>query len=265
MSGATVQVERRGALARIALCRPERHNAQNLEMWRELRTAGLRLGEDPEVRAAVLVGEGQSFSSGLDLAEMRPGGFLHAVAESSDADALTLIEEAQAAFGWIGAAPFPVVAAVRGVAVGAGIQLALACDVRIVAEDTTLAVAELGLGAVPDLGATVDLPRVVGLERALDLILSARRFDGNEAVALGLALRAVPSAEVESEALAYAERLAAAPRAALAWAKAATREKDSARSLHLAALGQVECVRAMLTAGISPRATSRSAATTPRG
>lgn len=254
-----VQVTRRGAVARVALCRPERHNAQNVEMWRELRAAGLRLAEDPAVRAAVLVGEGPSFSSGLDLSEMQPGGFLHRVAEAADTEALALIEEAQAAFGWIGAAPFPVVAAVRGVAVGAGIQLALACDVRIVAEDATLAVAELGLGAVPDLGATADLPRLLGLERALDLILSARRFDGSEAVALGLALRAVPSAEVEAQALAYAERLAAAPRAALAWAKAATREQDPARSLHLAAQGQVECVRALLRTGTGPRAASRSA------
>lgn len=254
-----VQVTRRGPVARIALCRPERHNAQNVEMWRELRAAGLLLAEDPEVRAAVIVGEGPSFSSGLDLAEMAPGGFLHRVAEADDTGALALIEEAQAAFGWIGAAPFPVVAAVRGVAVGAGIQLALACDIRIVADDATLAVAELSLGAVPDLGATVDLPRLVGLERALDLILSARRFDGTEAVALGLALRAVPSADVETEALAYAQQLAAAPRAALAWAKAATREPDPARSMQLAAQGQVECVRAMVSARTGPRAASRSA------
>ena len=258
----TVRVERSGAVARIVLNRPDRHNAQNPAMWAALRETGAELSADPDVRAAVLTGEGSSFSSGLDLAELQPGGFLHTVAAAPEATAL--VRDAQAAFGWIRAAPFPVVAAVRGTAIGAGIQLALACDVRIVAEDATLAVAEVGLGAVPDLGATVDLPALVGLERALDLILTARRFGGTEAVSLGLALRAVPAAEVLTEAVAYAERLAAAPRAALSWAKRATREPDPARSLDLAAQGQVECVREMLSARTMPQAPSRSGRTAPR-
>lgn len=259
-----VAVERRGRIARISLCRPDRHNAQTPAMWRELRAVGARLVDDPEVRAAVLVGEGPSFSSGLDLTELRPGGFLHTVAAAPDADALAMIDEVQAAFRCLGEAPFPVVAAVRGVAMGAGIQLALACDVRIVALDAVLAVSEVGLGAVPDLGATVALPRLVGQEKALDLILTARRFSGAEAVDLGLALRAVPAEEVETTAIAYAERLAEAPRLALAAAKAATRESDAARGLQLAARGQVECVRAMLSAGTTRRARARSAETALR-
>lgn len=246
MTAPVLRVERAGAVARIVLARPERHNAQTPQTWRELAAAGAQLVADPEVRAAVLTGEGPSFSSGVDLAEREPGGFLHRLADLPDHAALAVVEEAQSAFGWIAQAPFPVVAAVRGAAVGAGIQLALACDVRIVAADARLAVAEIGLGAVPDLGATSDLPRLVGLERALDLILTGRRFSGTEAVALGLALRAVPAAAVDAEAMAYAQALATAPRAALAHAKAATREPDRARSLHRAAVGQVECVRAML-------------------
>jgi enoyl-CoA hydratase/carnithine racemase len=105
------------------------------------------------------------------------------------------------------------------------------------------------LGVVPDLGATATLPRLVGLERALDLVLTARRFSGAEAVTLGLALRSMPDAEVDAAATAYAHALATAPRAALAHTKAATREPDAARSLALAAQGQVACVRALLAHG----------------
>ncbi|MCE0764984.1 enoyl-CoA hydratase/isomerase family protein [Pseudonocardia kujensis] len=241
-----LRVERSGPVARIVLARPERHNAQGPQLWAELHAAGAQLSADQDVRAAVLLGEGPSFSSGLDLAELEPGGFLHRVAGAADAAAQALIAEAQHAFGWIAEAPFPVVAAVHGVAIGAGLQLALACDVRFVADDATLAVAEVGLGVVPDLGATADLPRLLGLEKALDLILTARAFTGKEAEELGLALRAVPAEAVGPEATAYAEALARAPRTALAWAKAATREPDRERSLHLAALGQLGCVRAKL-------------------
>ncbi|QJY49920.1 enoyl-CoA hydratase/isomerase family protein [Pseudonocardia broussonetiae] len=246
-AAATVRVEHDGAVARIVLDRPDRHNAQTPGMWRELREATDALVADPAVRVAVLTGDGPSFSSGLDLDERRPGGLLHRIATTDPGEGLAVTEQAQADFRWLSRAPFPVVAAVHGAALGAGLQLALSCDVRIVAEDAVLAVAELGLGAVPDLGATTDLPRLVGLERALDLILTARRFSGTEAVELGLALRAVPAADLEAEALAYAERLAAAPRLALARAKEATREPDPARSLRLAATAQVECVRAMLS------------------
>lgn len=239
-----LRVERDGPVARLVLARPERHNAQTPQLWAELRAAGAALVDDETVRAAVVAADGPSFSSGLDLAEREPGGFLHRIAHADDATARAAIAEAQSAFTWIATAPFPVVAAVRGYAIGAGIQLALACDVRIVAADAVLAVAEVGLGAVPDLGATSALPRLVGLERALDLVLTARRFDGEEAVAMGLALRT--AVDVDAAATAYAHALATAPRAALAHAKAATRTSDVDESLALAARGQVGCVRAML-------------------
>jgi enoyl-CoA hydratase/carnithine racemase len=243
-----LRVERDGPVARLVLVRPERHNAQTPALWAELRAAGAALVADETVRAAVVTADGPSFSSGLDLAEREPGGFLPRVADAGDATALALIAEAQAAFTWMATAPFPVVAAVHGYAIGAGLQLALACDVRIVAPDAVLAVAEVGLGVVPDLGATTALPRLVGLERALDLVLTARRFDGTEAVAMGLALRTAP--DVDAAAMAYAHALAAAPRAALAYTKAATREPDPAASLALAGRGQMACVRDMLGSGL---------------
>jgi Enoyl-CoA hydratase/isomerase len=115
MTDATLRIERAGPVARIVLSRPERHNAQNPQMWRELMAAGAALAVDEEVRAVVVAGDGPSFSSGIDLAEREPGGFLRRVAEAADDTALAMIGEAQAAIGWPARAPFPVIAAVRGV------------------------------------------------------------------------------------------------------------------------------------------------------
>lgn len=244
---ASVRVDHDGPVGRIVLERPERHNAQTPRMWEELRAAADDLAARPDVRVVLLTGSGPSFSSGLDLDERREGGLLHQAATLAPAEATALIERLQKDFRRLSASPFPVVAAVHGNALGAGLQLALSADIRIVAEDAVLAVAELGLGVVPDLGATTDLPRLIGLERALDLILSARRFSGSEAVDMGLALRAVPAADLEAVALEYARRLAGAPRLALHRAKEATREPDPAASLAIAARGQVECVRAAMT------------------
>ncbi|NKQ56964.1 enoyl-CoA hydratase/isomerase family protein [Amycolatopsis sp. K13G38] len=242
----TLRIERHDAVARIVLSRPERHNAQNPDMWRNLRAAGAGLAGDESVRVVVLAGDGPSFSSGLDLGELAPDGFLGRMPGLSAEEAMAAIRAAQEAFTWIESAPFPVIAAVHGNALGAGFQLALACDFRIVTEDARLALAEMPRGLVPDLGATSTLPRLIGMERALELILTGRRIDGAEAVRLGLALRCVPAENLEEESMNYARSLAKAPRAALAHAKAATYEPDGARSLRIAAAGQVECVRALL-------------------
>jgi enoyl-CoA hydratase/carnithine racemase len=243
MSHSWLRLEGDGALRRLVLDRPERHNAQNPALWRELRAAGEELVADPAVRCVVLAGAGPSFSSGLDLAELSGDGFIAQLAVLPAEQAVARIEEAQRAFTWIRRAPFPVVAAVHGVAVGAGLQLALACDLRIVTSTARLALRETRLGVLPDLGATAWLPRIVGLERALDLILTGRDFTGADAVAYGLALRAVPEADLDHVVTEYASGLAELSRTALAHAKAATHEPDEARSLSLAAIGQARCVR----------------------
>lgn len=138
-----VRVEGRGPVRRLILNRPERHNAQNPQMWAELAAAGRALTADPDVRCVVLTGEGPSFSSGIDLQEMRaPTGFIRRLAASPPGDPdpmLSAIADAQDAFRWIPTAPFVVVAAITGAAIGAGCQLALACDFRFVAADATLA------------------------------------------------------------------------------------------------------------------------------
>ena len=237
-----------GGVRTVTLNRPDRHNAQNPALWAALAATGRALSADPSVRAVVLHGAGPSFSSGIDLDEMRrPDGFVRRLAAHPVGDPdpmLPAIAQAQEAVRWIPAAPFPVIAAVHGAAMGAGSQLALAADVRIVAEDATFAVMEVAHGLIPDLGATWALPRLIGRERALDLVLTGRRFSGAEAVAMGLALRAVRADEVLDVAREYAERIAVAPRAALAYAKAAVDELDLDANLRLTAIGQAACVRA---------------------
>ncbi|MGP3536261.1 enoyl-CoA hydratase/isomerase family protein [Microbacterium sp. RD1] len=239
-----------GRVGRIVLNRPHRHNAQTPQMWRELREAVDELVSDPDVRVLLVTGAGPSFSSGLDLDERLPGGLLHETA-TSDIDAATdAIKEHQANFRRWCEAPVPVVAAVHGTTIGAGLQLALSADIRFVANEAVLSIPEVSLGLIPDLGASVDLPRLVGLERALDLILTGRRFNGREAVELGLALRSVPAAELEEAALGYATALAQHSRLALGKAKSATRETDPVANLAYAARAQAECVKDVFGRGV---------------
>jgi enoyl-CoA hydratase/carnithine racemase len=153
------------------------------------------------------------------------------------------IAVAQEAVRWIPRAPFLVIGAVTGVALGAGCQLALACDVRIVADDTRFALAEIRHGLLPDLGATAFLPRLIGRERALDLMITGREFSGAEAVSLGLALYAVPSSSVLSTAQRYADAVARLPRPVPSYLKAAVDATDVDRSLLVAAAGQAACIR----------------------
>jgi len=241
-----IRVEGSGAVRRLVLDRPARRNAQTVAMWRELDRAATALAEDPEVRCVVLSGAGGCFSSGLDLDELTPG---HALAVLTDPEAtheaLALLAELQAAFLWPTRAPFLVVAAVEGVALGAGLELALACDVRLVADDARLQLPEVAMGTVPDLGGCHHLRQLVGYERALDLLVRAAPMDGTEAVRLGIALRAMPAADLHDAATAYADAVAAVPGpTTVRDLKAALRASGSSASLTKAAAGMVAGLQA---------------------
>ncbi len=243
---ATLRVEGSGAVRRLVLDRPARRNAQTVAMWRELDRAATALAEDPEVRCVVLSGAGGCFSSGLDLDELAPGQALALLTDPARTDeALALLAELQPVFLWPTRAPFLVIAAVEGVALGAGLELALACDVRFVAEDARLQLPEVGMGTVPDLGGCHHLRELVGYERALDLLVRSVRLDGAEAVRLGLGLRAVPAAQLADAAMAYAEAVAAVPGpTTVRDLKAALRASGPAPSLTAAAAGMVAGLQA---------------------
>src|SRR5690606_35871739 len=190
------------------LCRPDVLNAQTPAMWTALRDIGRELPGD--VRVVVVRGEGRAFSAGLDLSA---AGSTAAELAALDAEqAAARIAEYQEAFSWLRRPDIVSVAAVQGHAVGAGFQLALACDLRVLADDARFTMAEVSLGLVPDLGGTKRLVELVGYARALEMCVTGRRVDAAEADRMGLANLVVPRADLDSAvADLVAAVLAAAP------------------------------------------------------
>lgn len=198
--GSGVRFEVDGEIATIALDRPEKRNAQTFATWSELARIGENLPE--QVRVVVVKGEGPSFSAGIDLrmftAEGVPGqGSFSSAAKSDDAGFEQRIRQAQAGFLWLRRPEIVSVAAVQGHAIGAGFQLALACDLRIVAEDVSFCMKEPALGLVPDLTGTKPLVELVGLAKAIDICLTARTVHADEAMRIGLAERVVAGGDLE--------------------------------------------------------------------
>jgi enoyl-CoA hydratase/carnithine racemase len=217
--GAGVRLERDGAVATITLCRPDALNAQTPATWAALAEYGRSL--TGEVRVVVVRGEGRSFSAGLDRA-LFTGAALDGAPSFVEMAGMpvdeceALIARYQSAFTWLRRSDIVSVAAVQGHAIGAGFQLALACDLRVVADDAKFSMAEVTLGIVPDLGGTYPLVHAVGYARAVEICLSGRRVGAAEAVDIGLALRSVPNAELDTTVDQLVESLTAAPAGATA-------------------------------------------------
>jgi enoyl-CoA hydratase/carnithine racemase len=213
-----LRITRDGPRLTLTLAEPARRNPQRPALWSAL--ADLAEGLDPAVRVVVLNAEGPSFSTGLDLAVL--SGDLIAgepdivgAAARSPQEAASLIEPLQRGFSRWALVPAVVVAAVQGHAVGAGFQLALAADIRLVADDVRLSMAEVSLGLVPDLGGTASLVAAVGYSRALELCATGRAMGAGEAVACGLAAAAVPPGQLAEATDDLVAALLAAPPEAL--------------------------------------------------
>jgi enoyl-CoA hydratase/carnithine racemase len=177
------------------LSRPNRLNAQTPTLWLALRELGREL--PGSTRVVVVKGEGRAFSAGLDREMFAqaagPAGLAAVPHEQADATIATY----QEAFGWLARPDLVSVAAVHGHAIGAGFQLALACDIRVVADDALFCMAEPTLGLVPDLGGTKRLVDAVGYSRAVEMCLTGRRVGAAEADRIGLATVVVPRAELD--------------------------------------------------------------------
>jgi 2-(1,2-epoxy-1,2-dihydrophenyl)acetyl-CoA isomerase len=202
------------AVATILLNRPERRNAVTAEMLAELAAALDRAAADPAVRAIVLGGAGKGFCAGQDLSAFGstpdPAAVRTAVLEGYKPVILRLCGVEK-----------PVIGAINGAAAGAGASLALACDLRIMAEDAYLLHAFSNIGLLPDAGSCWFLVRQVGYSRAFALAAEAERLSAQRCLALGLANRLAPAAELMDQALAWAEQLAARPTLALGLTKRA--------------------------------------------
>jgi enoyl-CoA hydratase/carnithine racemase len=191
---AGLRTEQDGPVASVTLCRPEVLNAQTGAMWAALREFGRNLSGD--VRVVVVRGEGRTFSSGLDLTAAQQT-FSEIASLPSDV-AETRIAEFQQAFSWLRRPDLVTIAAVQGHAIGAGFQLALACDLRVAAEGAQFTMAEVTLGLVPDLTGTKRLVDLVGYARALEICVTGRRVDTAEALRIGLANIVVPAADLDA-------------------------------------------------------------------
>ncbi len=215
-------------VATVTLASPKQRNAQTPATWRRLAAIGERLLADRDVRVVLLRADGPSFSAGLDRAMFSDGvdggPGLAALAALDDWELDAAIDGFQRAFSWWRDERVVSIAAVQGHAVGAGFQLALACDLRVVADDVALAMKETSLGLVPDLGGTAPLVRLVGYARALEICTTGRRVGAAEAVASGLASLAVPAAELEVAARDLAAAVLASPAGAVRETKALLRD-----------------------------------------
>ncbi|RZU24476.1 enoyl-CoA hydratase/carnithine racemase [Kribbella rubisoli] len=188
-----------GPVARVVLDRPEVRNAQTPAMWSALADFGTSL--PPEVRVVVVSGEGPSFSAGLDRRLMVGDPVdgqepLLTLGAKPEPELLELIAAFQAGFSWLRRPEIISIAAVQGHAVGAGFQLALACDLRVVTPDARFSMREPALGLVPDLGGTQPLVQLVGYSRALELCATSRWVEAAEAKEIGLANIVVPADEL---------------------------------------------------------------------
>ncbi|MEU1375540.1 enoyl-CoA hydratase/isomerase family protein [Streptomyces triculaminicus] len=241
-----VQLTVEDTVATVTLTNPAKRNAQSPALWRALTEAGRLL--PGSVRVVVLKGEGKSFSAGLDRQAFTPEGFdgepsfidlARGTDEALDAEIATY----QEAFTWWRRNDIVSIAAVQGHAIGAGFQLALACDLRVCADDAQFAMRETSLGLVPDLGGTQPLVSLVGYARALEICATGRFVSAAEAELTGLANVVVPVAELSGAVDDLTAALLAAPRDAVIETKAllrgaAGRTYDEQRVAERAAQGR---------------------------
>jgi 2-(1,2-epoxy-1,2-dihydrophenyl)acetyl-CoA isomerase len=209
-----VLVARDGAVATLTLNRPDRYNALTTSLRSRLRAELELVAADDGVRAVVLTGAGRAFCSGQDLKEF-----------AEVADVRTAVrEQYNPIIELLTGMAKPVIAAVNGPCAGAGLGFALACDVRLVADEGFLSCAFVGIGLVPDSGTSWFLTRMIGYQRALELACTGRRVGAEEACALGLALDRCPAAEIGDRAAGMAAALAAGPTRAIGLTKQLVRE-----------------------------------------
>lgn len=205
-TGSLVLEERQGSVATLRLNRPERLNALNVELGQAILAGLRRVAEDESIRCVVLTGAGRGFCAGGDLALLRDVRSRNAPHELE-----ALLRAGKEIVLTIATMPKPVLAAVNGPAAGGGMNLALACDVRIASELASFGEAFAQVGLFPDFGGMYFLPRLVGISRAAELFYTGEIISAAEAGRIGIVNRVVPTDRFEAETRAFAERLAGAP------------------------------------------------------
>ena len=224
-----IRVERDGAVGILTIARRERLNSLDVETAQDFRRAGLQLARDRDVRAVVIRGEGGIFCSGADLKYIRDGGSdddlgylqpeTHGRSGNYGEIFKQILEYIHSTISEIRRAPKPFVAAVDGAAAAGGFGIAMSCDLVLASERAWFEWAYFKTGLTGAESSTFFLPRLVGLRKALELVLLNPRLSAAEALEWGLINRVIPDASLDSEALALAAELAAAPTQAVGVAK----------------------------------------------
>ena len=232
--------ETKDGIATLTLNRPERMNALGDTLREDLLDAITRTAADPEVRVAIITGSGKAFCAGGDVKAMneakatgRERPLLDKIAPSRDRTLLAMRD-----------APQPIIAAVNGAAAGAGMNLALACDIRLASTAAKFAQAFVRRGLHPDWGGTYFLPRTVGMARAAELIFTGDVIDAGEALRIGLVSRVLSPEELMPAALELARKIAAGPPIAIRLAKRAldrNAESDLRSALEFETFAQNAC------------------------
>jgi enoyl-CoA hydratase len=208
-----VRFEKEGRVGILTVDRPEALNALNAKVLADFEKQARAAFADPDVRVLVVTGEGQkAFIAGADIKEM---------SAKSVAEARRFTELGQHAIRVLETGGKPVIAAVNGFAFGGGLELAMAADLLLASDKAVFGLPEVTLGIHPGFGGTQRLPRLVGMQRAKELVFTGRRFDAAEAKAMGLVLDVVPAAQLRERALALANAIAQNAPIALGLAKAA--------------------------------------------
>ena len=212
----TVLIDRLNRVGWIILDRPGQINAINPALRRETAEALVRMDDDPEIGAIIIRGAGErGFCAGADIKSQNDAASLPALRADMSPGWIEILDQVRK----------PVIAAIHGYCLGGGLEIAMACDIRMAAPNAIFGLPETSLGLIPGGGGTQRLPRLIGLGRALDLLLSGDRIGAAEAFRIGLVSRLSASNDsLIDEAQALAERIAARPAAASAYAKEAARD-----------------------------------------
>lgn len=219
-----VRLDRRGEVAWIILDRPEVLNALSWDTLGQLGETIGTLAHEPSVRVVLVTGAGErAFCAGADLKER--AGF-------SEAQTRAFVARIGDTFSALAALPQPSIAAINGLAFGGGLELALACDLRVASSSATMGLTETSLAIIPGAGGTQRLPAVVGLARAKELIFTARRIDAARALQIGLVNEVIEPAALREAAQSLAHEIAANGPLAVAAAKAALELADHPAPLH---------------------------------
>ena len=193
----TIKVELKGRVAVVTLNRPESLNALNAEVMAEVAAAFAERDRNRDIAVSVLTGEGRAFAAGADIKEMQPQSF-------SD----MYVEDYFSGWDRFAACRKPVIAAVNGFALGGGCELAMMCDLIIASEKAKFGQPEIKLGVTPGMGGSIRLTKAIGKAKAMDLVLTGRMIDGEEADRIGLVSRVVSHDELMSVAMEAAETIA---------------------------------------------------------